>query len=135
MGNVIDDLAVYINSQSSSFTPGVKLQGGMMLDTPSTCVAILEVLGMPSPNDTFGSYNWERPQIQVISRAGRDDYLTARNNAETVYKMLRNKHSTTINGTKYHNMSPRTPPYYNGQDENFRHELTFMLDIIKDPSS
>lgn len=111
-----------------------------MADKPSTCVALIETLGLESPNETFGatgSFNWERPQIQVVSRAGRDDYLTARKNAETVYKILRNQYndSTGINGTKYHLIKPRTPPHYNGQDENFRHEMTFILDIMKDTSS
>jgi len=140
MASVLDDLAIYIHAQSTTFTIGGKLWKGRVPDTPDECVALIEILGFEPPAETFGpsgSFNWERPQIQVISRAGRDAYKTARTNAETVYKILRSVHNNTtgINGTKYHLLSIRSSPYYQGEDDNSRHMISFTVDVWKDPSS
>jgi len=140
MGNVLDDLAVYIYAQSTVWTIGNKLVKGRLPDTPDTCVALIEVLGFEPPINVFSAsnvYHWERPQVQIISRAGRDDYQTARTNAETIYKMLRNVYQTTsgINGTKYHWIAIRSSPHYQGEDDNSRHHITFTVDCWKNKSS
>ncbi|MHA2046599.1 MAG: phage tail terminator protein, partial [Candidatus Thorarchaeota archaeon] len=137
---VLDDLALYINSQNSSFTIGGSLWKGRLPDTPSTVIALVEVLGFEPPTETFGasgSFNWERPQIQVLSRAGKNEEQLSRDNSETIYKILRNLYQSTtgINGTKYHLVGVRSSPHYQGEDDNSRHYYTFTLDVMKDPSS
>lgn len=137
MARVLDDIASYINSQNSSFVEGTNLFGGRLPDSPDTVICLVEPLGFEPPAETFGasgSFNWERPQIQVLSRAPKNDYETARTNSETVYKILRSVYGT-INGTKYHLIIPRSTPYFQGEDDNSRLMLSFTLDIIKDPSS
>ena len=140
MGRILDDLAIYINTQSSVFTIGGLLSKGFLPDSPSTVVALIETYGFDPPIPTFGasgSYNWERPQIQVLSRGPKNDYQTARTNAETVHKILRNVYNTStgINGTKYYMIKPRSSPYYQGEDDNSRHIISFTVDVFKDPSS
>lgn len=139
MGNVLDDLAIYINSQNSSFTVGGTLQKGRFgANSPATCNALLEVLAFEPPIDTFGASGsfggWERPQIQVLSRSSSLDYEAARNNSETLYKILRSVYGT-INGTKYHYIQARSSPHYQGEDDNSRHMITFTIDCWKDTSS
>jgi hypothetical protein len=140
MARVLDDLALYINSQNSSFTIGGSLWKGRLPDTPSTVIALIEVLGFEPPTETFGasgSFNWERPQIQIISRAGKNAYELARTNSETVYKILRSVYQSTtgINGTKYHKVEVRSSPHFQGEDDNSRLHFTFTVDVWKDPSS
>lgn len=142
MGNVLDDLAVYINSQNSSFTVGGTLLKGTFGDnSPSTCNVLFEIIAFEPPIDIFGPSGtfggWERPQIQVISRSSSLDYKTARDNSETLFKILRSVYSTTtgINGTKYHYIKARSTPYYQGEDDNSRHMITFTVDCWKDVSS
>jgi hypothetical protein len=142
MGNVLDDLAIYINSQNSSFTIGDTLSKGRYgARSPATCVALIEVISFEPPIDTFGASGsfggWERPQIQVLSRSSKYDYQTARTNAETVYKILRSVYNTTtgINGTNYHYIKVRSSPYYQGEDDNSRHLISFTVDCWKDTSS
>lgn len=140
MPNVLDDLAVFINAASSAFKIGSTLNKGRIPDSPEICITLIEVLAFEPPFDTFGpsgSFNWERPQIQIVSRGGQHDYKTARDNAETVYKIVRNVYNTTtgINGTKYHYIAPRSSPHYQGEDDNSRHLITFTIDVWKEPSS
>ncbi len=117
------------------------LHKGRLPDAQATVVALIELLSFEPPIETFGASGsfggWERPQIQVLSRSSSNDYLTARNNAETVYKILRSVYNTStgINGTKYHYIQPRSSPYYQGEDDNSRHMITFTIDVWKDTSS
>ena len=141
MANVLDDLAVYITSQSSSFTTGGNLFKGRLPDTPTTCAVLLETLSFEPPIETYGPSGsfggWERPQIQIITRGGQNDYKTARDNAETLFKIVRSVYNTTtgINGTKYHMIKVRSTPYYQGEDDNSRHLISFTIDVWKEVSS
>jgi hypothetical protein len=135
----IDDIASYLADQmSTGWAVGTNIFKGRMPDTPDTCIALIEVLGFEPPAETFGasgSFNWERPQIQIVSRAGKLDYETARTNSETAYQKLRSVYGTlsTSSGVEFHLLDIRSSPYYQGEDDNSRHILSFTVDVWKDP--
>lgn len=141
MGNVLDDLAIYITAQSTLFTMGASLVKGRLPDKPTTCVALIEGLSFEPPIETFGASGsfggMERPQIQIVSRGGPNDYKKARDNSEAVFKIVRSVYNTStgINGTKYHMIKVRSTPYYQGEDDNSRHIISFTVDVWKDVSS
>ena len=131
MDTVLDDLYTFLNANTS----GLFISNGRLIDTPSTCIALIEILGFEPPAETFGSrVNIERPQIQIVSRAGKHDYKTARDNAETVYAAIRQA-STTISGTKYFNLAIRSSPHFQGEDDNSRYVITFTVDAWKEPNA
>jgi len=136
MAHILDDLAAYLDTNTSAFTLGQNLfKGRFGPDFPSTCVVLFEILGFEPPAETYGSaVNIERPQIQVVSRAGADAYKVARTNSETAYKVFREA-STSIGGVKYHLLDIRSSPHYLGEDDNSRHMITFTIDVWKEPSS
>ena len=136
MTTVLDDIATYLDANTSAFTLGQNLfKGRFGPNFEDTCVCIQEILGFEPPAETYGSkVNIERPQIQVISRGGINAYNTARENAEIAYKVLREA-STTINGVKYFLLDIRSSPHYLGEDDNSRHMISFTVDIWKEPSS
>jgi hypothetical protein len=133
---VLDDVASYLDDNTSAFTLNTNLfKGRFGANFPSTCICVQEILGFEPPAETYGStVNIERPQIQVISRAGANAYKDARVNAETAYKVLREA-TTSINGVKYFLLDIRSTPYYLGEDDNSRHMVGFTVDVWKAPSS
>jgi hypothetical protein len=134
MPNTLDQLTSWIATRTS-FAKGTDLFKGRLPDHKSTCIGLIEVLGFEPPAETFGStVNIERPQIQILSRAGRDNYQLARNNAEIVYKAIRGA-TTSLDGRKWYIMDIRSSPHYQGEDDNSRHVVTFTVDIWKQPSS
>lgn len=141
MANTLDDLTTYLASQmSTSWVAGTNIFAGRIPNSPDTCIALIEILGFEPPAETFGasgSFNIERPQIQVVSRAGQKDYQVARTNAETAYQSLRSKYGTlsTSSGVNYHLLAIRSSPHYEGEDENSRHIITFTVDVWKDAHS
>lgn len=139
MARVIEDLCVYI-AANTTFVEGDNLWGGRLPPSPDTVICLFEPLGFEPPTETFGAsgnFGWERPQVQVISRAAKNDYPTARDNSEIIYKVLRSVYEATtgINGTKYHMIIPRSTPYFQGEDDNSRLMISFTCDVWKDPSS
>jgi hypothetical protein len=136
MATVMDDIATYLAANTTVFALGTNLfKGRFGPDMPSTCVCLQEILGFEPPAETYGSkVNVERPQIQIISRAGTNAYNTARSNAETAYKVLREA-TTSIGGVKYYLLDIRSTPHYLGEDDNSRHMIAFTIDVWKSPSS
>jgi hypothetical protein len=140
MPSTLTDLTKYLADQmSTSWTAGENIFSGRLPNEPDTCIALIEILGFEPPAETFGAsgdgFNMERPQIQVVSRAGKKDYEVARTNAETAYQKLRSKYGTlsTSSGVNYHLLRIRSSPYYQGEDENSRHIMSFTIDVWKDP--
>ena len=138
--STLDDLTTYLADQmSTSWTAGTNIFAGRLPNSPDTCIALIEILGFEPPAETFGAsgtnFNIERPQIQVVSRAGQKDYQEARTNAETAYQSLRSKYGTlsTSSGVNYHMLQIRSSPYYQGEDENSRHIISFTIDVWKQP--
>jgi len=136
---ILDDLATYIDAQSTVFT---KLSGsagnlakGEMPDTapaPDTLTALYETGGIStlmsfSTGDQV-SRQITRHRIQVLARSTL--YSTARTNAETVFTMLDGLAKTlpTATGLPY-SIEAVSPPFDIGKDRNERHLVSTNYDV------
>ena len=135
MSTVLDDIVSHITANTS----GLTIRAGFIPDTPDTVITVME----PDPGlaslDTLGAsvgvIKIERPILQIRSRAGQDDYETARVNAETVYKVLHNLVNTTIDSTRYLIIEALQPPFNLGRDQNGRWASGFNIQIHKEPNA
>lgn len=80
-------------------TLGTDLFMGEMQDTPDVCRAVYESPGT-TPIETFGPAPWavDRPRLRVVTRAGRDDYPTARDECQAIRVLLASVVDQTISG-------------------------------------
>lgn len=86
----------YVQAQGQG-TLGTNLFLGRMPDTPDVCVGLYEY-GGGLPEMTFGSSGIaiDRPRLQVMCRAGRDDYPAARDKAVALRDLLTSITNTTL---------------------------------------
>jgi hypothetical protein len=137
MANVLDDLATHI-AANTSFVVDTSLFKGSFPDTPDTCITLVEIIGdepIETMSPSLGGFRIERPTIQVVSRAGSNDYKTARDNAETVYKKVHNIVETDLSGTRYHLVEALQPPYNIDRDKNGRWWVGFNCNVMKAPNA
>lgn len=97
---VLEALGDYLQTQNAG-TLGTDIFLGRMPETPDVCVTLYEYDGV-APTEAFGSepFMVERPRIQVVCRAGRDDYPTARDKAVQIRDLLAAITEQTISNTR-----------------------------------
>lgn len=95
---ILEAVGDYLQTNSHG-TLGSSLFLAVMPDTPDACVCVYEKPGM-TPQMTMGSAPWiiDQPGIQIICRAGRGDYPTARDKADAIRLLLSAVTNTTISG-------------------------------------
>jgi hypothetical protein len=83
---------------------------------------------------TFGATAFEidKPSIQVVVRASRDDYPTARNLAQDLRILLAALTDTTINGLRVVNLASNGSVLSLGTDDLDRPRIAFNLDCFVD---
>lgn len=88
-------------------TLGTNLFLARMPEMPDVCVTVYEYEGAP-PAQNFGNspYSVERPRIQVVCRASREDYPTARDAAVAIRDLLASLTDVTISGIKILRVAP-----------------------------
>lgn len=94
----------------------------LMPDTPDVCVAVYEYAGL-SPLDTFGAsvtVALDRPAIQVMTRASRNDYVTARDKAVDVRNSLAKISNQTLSGIQVLRIAPTSAINPMGLDDKDR---------------
>lgn len=98
MATILEAIGDYLVTNSHG-TLGTDLFLGVLPESPDACVAIFESEG-GSPSYTFGTGGIviDAPNIQILTRAGRDDYPTARDKADTIRKLLAALSNTTVSG-------------------------------------
>jgi hypothetical protein len=74
---------------------------GKMPASPDYCITVYEYEGVP-PKESFGTaaFDIDMPRIQVVVRAARDDYPTARDAAESIRQLFASITNLTISSTK-----------------------------------
>jgi hypothetical protein len=104
-----------------------------MPDTPDLCVTVYEYEGF-SPIETFGTKAIEidRPSIQVVVRAGRDDYPTARDLADTLRTLVSGMTNVSVGGQTVMRVSSSGGLYPLGADQLDRPRVVFNLDCHMD---
>lgn len=130
---LLDDAVDYLSSGGLGIA-GEDLFKGTMPDAPDVCVAVYETGGLPSVHAMAagpGLAVVERPRIQVLCRAGRDDYETARSKAHSVFKLLDGLRARSINGTAYKWAAAVQSPFFIGPDQNNRPLISCNFDVVK----
>jgi hypothetical protein len=102
-----------------------------MPESPDYCVAIFEYEGLP-PIETFGSAGFviERPSLQVMVRASREDYVTARDKAVTLRTLIAGISNTTLSGIGILRVTSMGSVNPLGVDELERPQVIFNVDCF-----
>ncbi len=118
--SILEAVGDYLVAQGQG-TLGTNIFLGRMPDTPDSCVCVYEAAGS-LPEMTFGSVGVaiDRPIVQILCRAGRDDYPTARNKAESIRTLLAGVMNTTLSGIKVMRIEPTGSVNPIGPDEKDR---------------
>lgn len=120
MATILEAVGDYLNSASVG-VQGTNMFLAVLPETPDTCIAIYENAGN-RPEFTMGAAPWaiDRPLIQVICRAGRGDYPTARDKAEQIRALLGAVTEQTLSGIGVMRIEPQGSVMPMGEDENLR---------------
>ncbi len=134
---LLDDIADYLASQGGSGVGvvGTSLFKGKFPPTaPDTAVCIYETGGLPTVHAMAsgpGVAVVEQPRVQVVARAGAEDYQVARTRLHNAFVLLDGLRDRTINGTVYKWVASVQSPYPMGPDENKRERIACNFDVVK----
>jgi hypothetical protein len=104
---------------------------GLMPDKPDVCVALYEYAGaQPLEVMVDNSATLERPSIQVMVRAGRNDYPAARTLISSVRDVLTSITDETISGERFLRVNQISSINSLGVDENERPRFTLSLQAV-----
>lgn len=129
---MLEDLGGYVDTNSGALTLGTNLFLGILPDSPSDCVALLENGGTAGMY-THGSNNLpelERPEIQFIVR--HSSYATGRSLADTIYRTLTQIANQTINSVRYLRVEAISSPEVMDRDESRRVLFTCNFYVIRE---
>jgi len=103
----------------------------MMPNSPDECLAIYEYAG-EAPMEVMidDSATLERPSVQVMSRAGRNDYPTARTLIEAARDSLTAIVNETISGDTFLRVHALSAINALGVDENERPRFTLSMQVV-----
>lgn len=106
MATILESIGDYLVTNSHG-TLGVNLFLGTLPESPDVCTAVYENSGTP-PAFTMGSGGIviDYPMIQVISRAEKEDYPTARDRVEAIRNLLASVTDVTISNVQILRIEP-----------------------------
>ncbi len=128
MATILESIGDYLQNTASAFgahasqgTLGTNLFLGVLPESPDSCVAIYENAGS-SPAFTMGTGGIviDYPMIQIISRAGREDYPTARDKGDTIRLLLASVLEQTVSGVHIMRIEPMGSVNQLGVDAKYR---------------
>jgi hypothetical protein len=127
---MLDALADKLNSASVAVTAST-LFIGLMPTSPDVCVALYEYAGSP-PMEVFvnNAATIEMPSVQVMTRAGRNDYPAARVLMESVRDVLTGITDETISGVRFLRVNAISSINYLNTDDNDRPRFTLSLQVF-----
>lgn len=130
MSTILEAVGTYLQTQGQG-TLGTNLFLGRMPSSPDVCVGVFEYEGA-IPSETFGNAATaiDRPRVQVLVRAGRDDYPTARNQARTIRGILGAVTQTTLSGITVLRIRPTGSVNPLGPDENDRPMISVNFEVM-----
>jgi hypothetical protein len=120
MATILESVGDYLVTNSLG-TLGTNLFLGTMPETPDACVAVYENSGS-APMFTMGTGGIviDYPMIQIVARAGREDYPTARDKAESIRTLLASVLDSTISSVNIMRIEPMGSVNPLGVDSKFR---------------
>jgi len=106
MATILESIGDYLVTNSLG-TLGTNLFLGTLPESPDVCTAVYENSGTP-PAFTMGTGGIaiDYPMLQVICRAGKDDYPTARDAVETIRNLLASVTDVTISNVHILRIEP-----------------------------
>ncbi len=121
VGDYLQNTAGAFGAHASQGTLGTNLFLGTLPETPDACVAIYENAGS-SPSFTMGTGGIviDYPMLQIITRAGREDYPTARDKAENIRVLLASVLEKTVSGVHIMRIEPMGSVNLLGVDPQYR---------------
>lgn len=127
---ILEALADRLQSASVCFA-AQDLFIGILPDQPDRCVAIYEYAGA-SPLEVMRNEaaTLERPSIQILVRAARNDYPTARGLAASVQNALVNIVDETISGQRFLRVHALSSVNALGTDDNDRPMFSLALQAV-----
>jgi hypothetical protein len=120
MATILESVGDYLVTNSQG-TLGTDLFLGTLPESPDACVAVYENSGTP-PSFTMGTGGIviDYPMLQIICRAGREDYPTARDKAESIRDLLASVLESTISGIHIMRIEPMGSVNPLGVDPKYR---------------
>jgi hypothetical protein len=127
---ILEALADRLTSASVA-TVGTNLFIGMMPDQPDLCVSLFEYAGA-APLEVLrdNAATVERPGVQVLVRAGRNDYPGGRNLAVSVRDVLTNITDEEISNVRFLRVSALSAVNSTGTDEKDRPQFTIAMQAV-----
>lgn len=127
---MLEALADKLTSASVA-TVGNNLFIGIMPNSPDVCVSLYEYAGSP-PLEVLrdNAATLERPSVQVIVRASRNDYPTARDLITDVRDSLTSITDETISNVRFLRVNQNSAINAVGTDENDRPMFTLSLTTV-----
>lgn len=106
MATILESIGDYLVTNSLG-TLGTNLFLGTLPESPDVCTAVYENSGTP-PAFTMGAGGIaiDYPMLQVICRAGKDDYPTARDAVEVIRNLLASVTDVTISNVQILRIEP-----------------------------
>jgi hypothetical protein len=127
---MLEALAARLQSASVAVA-GTNLFIGMMPNSPDACLALYEYSGAaPLEVMVDNDATLERPSVQVMSRAGRNDYPTARALIEQARDALTEISNETISGVRFLRVHHLSSINALGVDDNERPRFTLSLQAV-----
>jgi hypothetical protein len=115
---ILEAIGNYLVAQGQG-TLGTNLFLSRMPETPDACVCIYEGEG-GLPEFTMGNTILDNPAIQIIVRGTREDYVTARDKAQTIRLLLAQLADQTLSGVTVLRVAPIGSVLPMGLDKNDR---------------
>jgi hypothetical protein len=133
MTTILEAVGDYLASASVG-TLGTNLFLAVMPESPDAMVTVYENAG-GSPVFTMGTavVAIDRPVIQVICRATRGDYPTARDQAESIRQLLGAVVEQTISGITVMRIEPQGSVIPMGEDDNLRPMVSVNFECMVRP--
>lgn len=127
---MLEALADRLQSASVA-TTATDLFIGIMPDQPDKCVAIYEYAGSPPLEVlTDNAATLERPSVQVLVRAARNDYPTAKALITEVRDTLTEIANETISGERFLRVNQISSINALGVDDNDRPRFSLSLQVV-----
>lgn len=106
MATILESIGDYLVTNSHG-TLGTNLFLATMPESPDVCTTVYENAGSP-PAFTMGTggIKIDYPMIQIVCRAGRDDYPVARDEIEAIRNLLASVTDATISGVRVLRIEP-----------------------------
>lgn len=104
---------------------------GLMPNQPDVCIAIYEASGAaPLEVMVDNEATLERPMVQILTRAGRNDYPTARALAASVQNELVKITNEDVSGTRFLRVHAMSSINAVGPDDNHRPIFSLQLQVV-----